>query len=173
MAQITRVTSEALQAKIRSLLPSQQGFGEDLEASNVITPVIDLTSTAEGSNVPTYQAQALNHGGVTTFSVGNTTSTLINTPGFFRCRGVYLTSYTSGAIFAITDGATSKTLFNLRGLSATAENDKILLEFEVLLRAGDSLTCANTSTSALVIGTTQQLADINGNVTLPTGFTPE
>ena len=48
MAQLISITSEALQATIRRLLPSQQGFGEDLQASNVITPVIDVTPTAEG-----------------------------------------------------------------------------------------------------------------------------
>ena len=38
MPQITPITSEALQAKIRQLLPSQIGFGEDLQAQNVIVP---------------------------------------------------------------------------------------------------------------------------------------
>ena len=59
MSQIIRITSEALQATVRRLLPSQQGFGEDLQASNVITPVIDLTPTAEGSQLPIDFARAL------------------------------------------------------------------------------------------------------------------
>ena len=46
---ISSVTSEALQLKLRQLLPSQQGFGTDLTASNTIVPVIDLTAAAEGS----------------------------------------------------------------------------------------------------------------------------
>ena len=45
MAQLINLTSEALQATIRRLLPSQQGFGEDLQATNVVTPIIDLTPT--------------------------------------------------------------------------------------------------------------------------------
>ena len=52
--QITSVTSESLQAQIRALLPSQEGFGTDLMAQNVIVPVIDLTAAAEGSTVPQY-----------------------------------------------------------------------------------------------------------------------
>ena len=59
MAQITQITSEALQATIRRLLPSQQGFGEDLQASNVITPIIDLTPTAEGSSLSENLSTAL------------------------------------------------------------------------------------------------------------------
>ena len=49
MAEITSVTSEALQRKVRELLPSQRGFGEDLQAQNVIVPIVDLTRSAEGS----------------------------------------------------------------------------------------------------------------------------
>ena len=49
MAEIVPVVSEALEAQIRDLLPSQRGFGEDLQASNVITPIIDLTAAAEGT----------------------------------------------------------------------------------------------------------------------------
>ena len=51
--EITPITSEALQAVIRRLLPSQRGFGDDLQATNLITPIIDLTPTAEGSSIPT------------------------------------------------------------------------------------------------------------------------
>ena len=48
---ISTVTSEALQLKLRQLLPSQQGFGTDLSASDTIIPIIDLTEAAEGSDV--------------------------------------------------------------------------------------------------------------------------
>ena len=47
--EIITVNSEALEATVRDLLPSQNGFGSELQASNIITPIIDLTPTAEGS----------------------------------------------------------------------------------------------------------------------------
>ena len=50
--EIITVNSEALQTQIRDLLPSQAGFGSELQATNVITPIIDLTSAAEGSGLP-------------------------------------------------------------------------------------------------------------------------
>jgi len=62
LPQIIRLTSEALQASIRRLLPSQQGFGLDLEATNVITPIIDLTPTAEGSELRQDLQSALAYG---------------------------------------------------------------------------------------------------------------
>jgi len=48
--EIITVNSEELQTQIRDLLPSQNGFGSELQASNVITPIIDLTAAAEGSS---------------------------------------------------------------------------------------------------------------------------
>ena len=78
MAQITTVTSEALQATLRRLLPSQQGFGEDLQASNVITPIIDLTPSAEGSILPDYLQTALTLTDATVFASNNNTVSSIN-----------------------------------------------------------------------------------------------
>ena len=83
MAQIISITSEALQATVRRLLPSQRGFGEDLQATNVVTPIIDLTPSAQGADTPTDLRRALGFGSITSFDVANTTTTLVNTPGFF------------------------------------------------------------------------------------------
>ena len=174
MAQITNVTSETLQAEIRRLLPSQQGFGEDLQATNVITPIIDLTSVAEGTNVPQYQAQAINLGGITVFSIGNTTTTLANTAGFWKFSGYLNMSFTTDADFSITDGTTTKKFYDLVGLSTSSTNSrKVLVDFNVFLRAGDSLICTNGSATYPVVGYVQQLADVNGVTTLPTGFSPQ
>ena len=74
MAEIVPVVSEALEAQIRSLLPSQRGFGEDLQASNVIFPIIDLTPAAEGTTVPQYQQQAIAFGSQTSFVITNQTT---------------------------------------------------------------------------------------------------
>ena len=78
---ITSVTSEALQLKIRQLLPSQTGFGSDLMAQNIIVPIIDLTATAEGSDVRSDLQSAMSFGGITDFNVRNATTTLITNPG--------------------------------------------------------------------------------------------
>ena len=174
MAQITSVTSEALQAEIRRLLPSQEGFGEDLQATNVITPIIDLTTVAEGTNVPQYQAQAINLGGITVFSIGATTATLANTPGFYKISGYLNMSVTSGPEFSITDGTTTKKFYDLVNLAVTnADTRKILVEFVVFLKAGDSVTCTNSTAAVTAVLYVQQLADVNGVVTLPTGFSPQ
>ena len=100
MAQITSVTSEALQARVRTLLPSQQGFGEDLQASNVIMPVIDLTETASGSTLATNLQTALCFANEE-FDVSNTTSTIVNDSGFFSVIGT-VTSQNDAAVFDLS-----------------------------------------------------------------------
>jgi hypothetical protein len=56
--QVKTITSEALEAAYRNLTPSQDGFTEDLMASNVVIPVLDLTASAEGATTPESLQQA-------------------------------------------------------------------------------------------------------------------
>lgn len=178
MAQLISITSEALQATIRRLLPSQQGFGQDLQATNVITPIIDLTPSAEGSELPSYLQTAASQGNVTPFSVINTTTTLVNTTGFFRVLGTCVfTDTTPGQNFSgfkLTDGSTAKTVWGL-SIQQLGGGSHIGLniDFNVFLPAGDSLTCTSNDGTIAFVGSTFQIADINGNLTNPSGFTPQ
>ena len=103
---ISSVTSEALQLKVRQLLPSQQGFGDDLSASNTIVPIIDLTEAAEGSDVGVDLQQALDSS-TTTTSIVNSTTTIVNATGFFLVRGTITLFSNVGAValMEIFDGA--------------------------------------------------------------------
>lgn len=173
MAQIARVTSEALQATIRRLLPSQQGFGEDLEASNVITPVIDLTSSAEGS-VLTENLQTALDFSCDLFSVTNTASAIINTPGFFRVIGT-VTSQNDPAtfLFNIDDGSTTKTVYRGTSNGSGFEGFAFQYDFVVFLRAGDSLRARTDDALTQLCGSTRQIATVNGVLVNPLGFTFE
>ena len=53
MAQEFTIKSKDIEDKINQLLPSQGGFqpGVDFSASTMVIPIVDLTETAEGSNV--------------------------------------------------------------------------------------------------------------------------
>jgi len=179
MAQITSVTSESLQAKIRELLPSQQGFGEDLQASNVIMPIIDLTAAAEGSSVPEYQQQALAFGSQTTFQVNNTTTTLANTAGFWRLVGTLLSDANSPVASTVgslqlSDGLSTKTILESRNRATTANIIPTIVPFDliVFLNTGESVSAVAAAT-ALITGSYRQVADVNGTVVNPSGFTPQ
>lgn len=175
MAQIINITSEALQATIRRLLPSQQGFGEDLQATNVVTPIIDLTPSAQGADTPIDLRRALGFGSITAYDISNQSGTLINTPGFYQV--IYAATFKSGAAaaqqvkFVMNDALSSKQLFQIQ-----MDTDDFGLyqgSFDVFLRTGDSLTAESNSSNCFLTGVTQQYADVNGNLVTPTGFDPQ
>ena len=179
MAQIIRITSEALQATVRRLLPSQQGFGEDLQASNIIQPIIDLTPTAEGSILPGYLQTALAMDSQTAFSMAeSTTSSLVSTPGFFRIigygnTGIHTGGNTRTAQFQITDGLSNQVIYAFRNQSGV--NDEVVnwvYDFNVFLKPGETLQGV-TGVGCNLSGSTRQIADSTGNLVNPAGFTSE
>lgn len=174
----SRVTSEALEAKFRQVFPAQGGaeLVQDLFASGVITPVVDFSSVAEGSILPEYLQTAWD------FSTGhnnvsNTSTTIINNTGFWQVdcianQGAVSTALEFARIY-ITDGLSIKPVFqfstsfsavNTRG---TAVEDK----FVVFLRSGDSLVAQTDSVNMEMDVWYRQIADVNGTLVNPLGFT--
>lgn len=177
MAQIIRITSEALQSTIRRLLPSQQGFGEDLQASNVIQPIIDLTPTAEGSSVPEYLQRAMAHGSSTGFETVNTTSTLVTGGGFYQVKGTVSITNDGNSFgrLQITDGSTIVGIWEGRLAANSGNNGVFAVPFDlvVFLRPTDSLQASSNTTQAYVVGSYRQIADANGVLVNPAGFNPQ
>jgi hypothetical protein len=171
--ELSAVQSEALQSKIRELLPSQQGFGTDLVAQNIIVPVVDLTAAAEGSAVAQNLQTAIAFGSVDAYSVRNTTSTIISGTGFYRIFG----SACSAAVSAGTVGANISTkliqAFEWNNAGGAGTGAGYLYDFIVFLRSGDSVTANSSNTACLISGTTRQIADINGTLVQPAGFSPQ
>ena len=178
MPQITPITSESLQAKIRQLLPSQIGFGEDLQAQNVIVPIVDLTETASGSVLRQDLQTSLSFASQTFFGVQNSTATIANVGGFYRIfAGLTLLGKGNdvGIMFDLSDGASTKEIygFQLEGATANAYAISTTVDFIVFLRAGDSLTVTSDAAAAIARGSSRQIADITGNLVNPSGFTSE
>lgn len=179
MAQIRSIVSEQLEAQLRDLLPSQDGFTEDLQATNVITPIIDLTSAAEGSSTPEFLQRAWDFStGHTTINTA-TTTTLINTTGFWQIG--LIASNDSGnsarsSTIQINDGATTKVVWEMNKANVgTNDTDTIVQDqFVCFLRAGDSLEAVTVSLGAVFLDCWyRQVADVNGTLTNPLGFTPQ
>lgn len=176
--QITSVTSEALQAQIRNLLPSQEGFGTDLMAQNVIVPVIDLTSAAEGSSVPAYLSSAMAFGSITSFALTSGSTTIINTAGFWRIFGVStLVNDAAGARrseIQMTDGLSTKDVFGHQAEAASGQPVRaISFDFNVYLDSGESVVGFVQSGASTLRISVRQIADTNGNIVNPSGFTPQ
>ena len=176
--QVKTITSEALEAAYRALTPAQEGFTEDLMASNTIIPVLDLTADA-GGVVPEYQSQALAFGNQTSFNISNSLVTLANTAGFWRVIGTSVLNVQAGGAelvnqFSITDGLTSKIIWSMDVQQNTATSIATIYDFIVFLRSGDSLTGTGPSNSTgFLQGSYRQVADVNGVVVNPVGFTPQ
>lgn len=175
--QITSVTSETLQAQIRNLLPSQEGFGTDLMAQNVIVPVIDLTAAAEGTTVPEFLQTALAFGSQTEFNVGNATTAIISNTGFYRiigCATIKPNSANFKAVsFNATDGVTTKKIWKLD--AANNSNSSALAvtyDFVVFVNSGETIQ-AQGSGETVLTGSTRQVADVNGVLVNPSGFNPQ
>lgn len=175
MSQITSITSEALQAKIRELLPSQQGFGEDLQASNVIIPTLDLTPTAEGSSLGVNLQTALAFGSQTTFNANNSTVVVANSPGFYRifgtANGTPSSSVGGSNKFEMSDGLSTKNVWELTYRpSGDQTNYAVIVDFVVFLGTGESISAISSAVNFTLEGSVRQIATVTGVLVNPSGF---
>ena len=176
--EIITVNSEAMEAEVRSLLPSQNGFGSELQASNVITPIIDLTPVASGSNLPTYIQTAINFAGATVFGVGGSTQTIASSAGFYRVQGVSsIICSTADQHFnavQISDGAETRNVW-IHQVPNTANQGAMSVDVDLtfFLRAGDSLIAHSETTNAKFGGSVRQVATVTGELVNPSGFVLE
>jgi len=177
MSQIIPIVSEALQNSIRRLLPSQSGFGEDLQASNVILPIIDLTPVAEGSSLPSNLQQAVSFGNNEAFSVANATTVLTTTTGFWRIIGTSTTRSSNAGVerglIRVSDGFAVKNVWEFTTpQSATNLLSAVTFDFVVFLAAGESMSIV-ADTNNVTAGSIRQVASINGTLISPVGFVVE
>lgn len=173
MGQEFVIKSATLEDKINQLLPSQGGAqaGVDLSASTTIIPIVDLTESAEGSNLREDLQTSLSLTTMTSFSVANATTTLVNTTGYFRVKGIAYARALSGtnrtATLQLTDGTTTKDIFVINWNANTGESFVQEFDFNIFLRAGESLVAVSNDGFMVINGSTRQLADISGNLTNP------
>jgi hypothetical protein len=139
----------------------------------MVIPIVDLTESAEGSQLRVDLQSSFSLITSTSFNVNNATTTIINTTGFFRIFGKAST-FTSGSgdacTISITDGTTTKVLLDTRlfvQYSAVGNGGTTDFDFIVKLEAGDSIVATSGSTSLSLIGVTRQLADLSGNLVNP------
>lgn len=168
--EIITVNSELLQRTVRDLLPSQRGFGSELQASNIITPVIDLTPTAEGSVLRADLQTAVDF--TTSFAVITaTTTSLTTTPGFYKIYGTVQNASSTtarSASLVLDDGVSTTNVFRTGLLPGV----NLALDFPVVLvKAGTELTFqSGTDVTASI--TYRQIATLDGTLVNPNGFEP-
>ena len=175
MAQEFRINSSAIEQKINQLLPSQGGFGAgiDFSASTMVIPVVDLTETAEGSQVRQDLQTALSYNDITSFDVENTTTTILNTTGWYRVFGTWtINSSVAGqdhsVNFTLGNGVANKIIYEHRMLANTEKSLSGSYDFLIFMAAGNEFKGFSQRLDCHLIGCTKQVADLAGNLTTNT-----
>tara|TARA_Y100001937_G_C6950010_1_gene254233 strand:- start:59 stop:589 length:531 start_codon:yes stop_codon:yes gene_type:complete len=164
-----------LYARFRQDFPAQAGEGlvADLNYSDTIVPIVDMTDAAGDGVLPNDLQTAWD------FSTGfanvvNTTQTVINTPGFWQI-GLTATLQAGGAVktanLRINDGASTKRIWQWQ-TQINANNALTVLQdkFVVFLRSGDSIQVTSFDVDTAVEIWYRQIADLNGNLINPNNF---
>ncbi len=144
----------------------------------MVVPIIDLTPTAEGSSLPLDLTNAAAFGSNTFVDCENSTATGPNSAGFWRCLGtctVYSeTTAQALAEVKLSDGLSTKNLFSLsvQG-SGSYTYQSLPFDLIVFLRSGDSVSISSNAARNFVRMSYRQIADVNGNLVNPNGFTPQ
>lgn len=172
-----RVTTEALEKKFRDTFPSQAGaeLVDDLYASGVIVPTVDFTAAAQGSELRSDLQRAWDYS-TGEATIVNANTNVITNSGFWKVavNVTYLSGASSQvtAILRIHDGTSGKTIWKVdENFNSAGINGLIGDELVVFLRPGDSLKATSTTVNTSVSVTYRQIADVNGNLVNPLGFT--
>ena len=164
-----------LYARFRQDFPAQAGEGlvADLNYSDTIVPIIDMTDAAGEGVLPTDLQTAWD------FTTGHAKviqafATPITTAGFWKV-GLTATMQAGGAakqarIF-ISDGATSNEIWEWSS-TINANNALTVLQdsFVIFLRSGDSLQVQSVDVDTTINIWYRQIADLNGNLINPNNF---
>ena len=168
MGQEYFINSQELESKVRELLPSQGGAGAgfDLSASTQIIPIIDLTESAEGSNVRQDLQTAFSFKTTADTSVSNSTTTIISNTGYWHINynvvGKPASGSGTGAGILINDGATDKIAFATSWISNSTGYIALQDSIVIKLEAGHSIKLDSSSSDLTIRAQYRQIADING-----------
>ena len=165
---------EAIEEDLNTNFPSQGQGNPPLyySLSEVVVPTYSINSVAEGSSLPENLQTAWDFS--TDFdSVSNTTTTIINTTGFWLIDFTITFQEGSAAVanIALTDGVTPKNIWYADRL--VIGTDRVVImenKFVVFVNSGQSVTVATTQSNTVVNIWHRQIADINGNLVNPLGF---
>ena len=172
MAQEFTIKSKDIEDKINQLLPSQGGFqpGVDFSASTMVIPIVDLTETAEGSNVREDLQTALTFSNVTYQLANLQVATPITTTGYWSLiMNSTITGDNANVLqnfVSVTDGVTDQIIFN-HVFPATAGTASITQKTIIKVRAGESIKQTSNNAQGVLAVTYRQIADLAGNLVNP------
>jgi hypothetical protein len=169
--------SEDFQRAFRNQFPSQTSTGRDLHVSDIVIPVVDMSPVASGASLPLDLRFCRNRN---TTAVGTSTTVgftdVITTTGFW---GVNIMISGFGGQTAIehqlSGGGTTQQISKVNAQQTSGDSFIQLESFTVFIKAGDVLQYAysENGTNGSFTGFYTQLADVNGNLVSPNGYSPQ
>tara|TARA_R100000808_G_scaffold19311_1_gene41962 strand:+ start:150 stop:659 length:510 start_codon:yes stop_codon:yes gene_type:complete len=167
----TPFVSEEFQKAFRNRFPGQVSSGRDLHVSDTIIPIVDFTPTASGTNLPTTLQFCRNISTTITNLSGSSSGDLSSTLGFIGLDLQFVTdgsnNYLEMYITNVSTGV-NNTFVTLIGNADTTE------QIVYYVPSGYKTTYAlggGGTHSAVAILT--PLADVNGNIIQPSGYSPQ
>ena len=168
----TPIVRESLQKAYRQEFPSQVSSGRDLHVSDVIVPVVDFTQASSGSTIP-FELQTAVNANTTSGSYfagvsGNVT--IASAIGFYLITlrynslsatgggGFDLKSITSSATTTVGTYILGTNIFESKIYYFVPQNGSLRLDADSLTNVFFSVT---------------PVADGNGNLINPSGFSPQ
>tara|TARA_E500000081_G_scaffold83295_1_gene84573 strand:+ start:999 stop:1544 length:546 start_codon:yes stop_codon:yes gene_type:complete len=174
--------SENFQRSYRNRFPSQTSTGRDLHVSDVIIPVVDFTPTASGTSLPINlrQARSTATGFVQEFS-SVTEQDLITDTGFFN---VFVNAQLSADELngqwniKLTNGTVNKQVAGSYMLLGATTDGHVNTNEEFIIYVPETYKATYTleepaGSSAMITIYHTQVADVNGNETLPPLYSPQ
>lgn len=173
--------SEDFQRSYRNRFPSQTSTGRDLHVSDVIVPVVDFTPTASGTSLPINLRQARSTGTeFTSLNSAVTDQDFITNTGFFQ---VFVNSQLSADntngewVVKVTDGSTTKQIAGSFMLLANTTDGVVNLNEDFIVFIPESFKATISFSEGTGVGALNayvtQVADVNGNETLPPLYSPQ
>jgi hypothetical protein len=169
--------SEDFQRAFRNQFPSQTSTGRDLHVSDVVIPVVDMSPVASGASLPLDLRFCRNRN---TTSVNTSTTIgftdIITTTGFWGVN-INISGYGGQTIIEhqLNGGGTTTSISKINVQQTTGDAFIQLESFVVFVKPGDALQYAYTEngTNGTFAGYYTQLADVNGNLISPNGYSPQ
>ena len=169
------IVNPTLEQQVRTLLPSVAGYGGLLRSTNTVIPVVDVTTAAEGTVLPTSLQQALAFGSQTSFRINNATTALATVPGFYRIIGTAsaksIAAVDGQLYFEMTDGFSTKRIWDyIVTDNGTVNNVDVTYDFIVFVASGITLNGFTNRGETYLSGSIRQIATSDGTLVDPAGF---
>ena len=171
---------EAIEEDLNSNFPSQGQGNPPLyySLSEVVVPTYSINNVAEGTSLPENLQTAWDYSTGSDYQEGVGTTTIITTPGFWQIDIIYAglivaNGSTEPASVNLNNGLADKQIWRLRNSndSSGAISESVVEDkFVVFVDSGHSVNLKGADGRTTLTAWYRQIADLNGNLTNPLGF---